>query len=222
MIDQTHQQIRDAVTDLSSGGPGPSGLVFQGMLQRMESHGLTREYAAAYCDPFTGFNLATSLTIRQYGGNSWRAGASKLRGLAEVGVDVNRPDAKGRIASLQGFSNMESLIDVNDIDWAVRHGMDPLCIEQTSEGSRSLLSLNFGEVGAGKRTPEFWWHIQTKIDTALRKAEKQTPGAAREAIGRLVQTPIHPAHREWLANHKLKILDQGMALVSGGHSRPRL
>lgn len=222
MIDQTHQQIRDAVTSFGLGAAGPTALAFQGMLLRMESHELTREYAAAYCDPSTGFNLATALTFQPFGGNSWRAGASKLRGLAEVGVDVNRPDAQGRIASLQGFSTMAPLIDGNDIDWAVRHGMDPLCIEHTSEGSRSLLSLHFGESGAGERTPEFWRQVQVKVNTALRKAEKETPGSARDILGRLAQTPIHPAHHEWLANQKLKLLEHGLSRDEAVRPKPRL
>jgi hypothetical protein len=222
MIDQTQQQIRDAVASFGLGAAGPTALAFKGMLLRMESHELTREYAAAYCDPSTGFNLATALTFRAFGSDSWRPGGSKLRSLAEAGVDVNRPDAHGRVASLQGFSIMAPLIDGNDIDWAVRHGMDPLCVEYTSEGSRSLLSLHFGESGAGDRTPEFWRQVQVKVNTALRKAEKQTPGAARDILGRLAQTPIYPAHHEWLANHKLKLLEQGLSRGEGVRSKPRL
>lgn len=222
MIDETQAQIRDAVTSLGQGAAGPSALALKGMLLRMESHADTREYAAAYCDPSTGFNLATALTFRKFSSDGWNRGGSKLRSLAEAGVDVNRPDAQGRMASLQGFSILAPLMDSNDLDWAVRHGMDPLCVEQTSMGLRSLLSLAFGDEDGKGRTPEFWRMVQVKVNTALRNLERENPAAAQVALGRLVQAPVHPSHRQWMAKHKLRLLENALSVPVSSQAKLRL
>lgn len=222
MIDETQAQIRKAVASWGAGSAGPTALVFQGMLLRMKSHELTRDYATTYCDPDTGFNLATALTFQPFSDNSWRAGGSKLRGLAEAGVDVNHPDAQGRVASLQGFFSFAPLIDGNDLDWAVRHGMDPLCVEHTSMGLRSLLTLAFGDEDGTGRMPEFWRMVQVKVNTALRNLERENPAAAVVAFGRLAQAPVHPAHRQWMAKHKLRLLDNALSVPVSSQAKPRL
>lgn len=221
MIDETQVQIRDAVTSLGQGAAGPSALALKGMLLRMESHADTREYAAAYCDPSTGFNLATALTFRKFSSDGWNRGGSKLRSLAEAGVDVNRPDAQGRVASLEGFSILAPLMDSNDLDWAVRHGMDPLCVEQTSMGLRSLLSLAFGDEDGKGRTPEFWRMVQVKVNTGLRKLQKHDPERARESFQRLLEAPLHPAHQAWAALQKQRLLG-ALPPSAPASPRPRL
>lgn len=203
----------------------PEGVYLSAMLIRIQSHDLSRQMAAEYVYPPSGATLVTALAFEKQEG--WRQGTSRLRQLAEAGVDTNVPDAMGRVGSLQGLVHQAILFNTRTLDWAVQHGANATVTDLTPKGPRSWLSLNFGEAltgGGTKHTPEFWQVVQTKVNTALRKIAKHHPDELGPTLERLAAAPVQPVHAAWFASIKARYLGNALdkAATRKAAPRPRL
>jgi hypothetical protein len=134
--------------------------------------------AHTICEPRGGYHLGS--IAAEYFGAGWAPNSSSLvRTLARKGFDLNQPDKAGRIASQIGLEKGSPSMVIEDLKWAIKHGVDPLKIYPDGH---SLLSVDFDT----DRDPV----LAAQVFALVKRAILKTPAANRAPI--LEKMSNHP------------------------------
>lgn len=157
-------------------------------------------------------NLGTVLAFEQQLG--WASTKSdKLRVLAELGANLNQPDASGRVASLEGIYNCTRPLTLDDLERATDLGLDVLAIEP---GQRSILSI---DMSMNYLYRDMVVCVQSLVERRIATLEAPERKAAMDAIS---TTPLRPEYMRFWSLLRASYFEQSLPdfVANPGASAP--
>lgn len=192
--------VNNMAHTMVSSGAG-AGVITQ-HLEALMKHYDDQDYALLphLCDQRSGRNLAGLVT--EIMGHGWGGRYNSMfRRLVLRGFDPSIQQKNGTTPSLMALQNDAHNLHEDDLQWAFRHGLNPLAHYPDMVEGRSLLSVDFGPRG-----DVFELYV---INTIKRRLKALDPAQQGTTLGMLVAT----ARDEWqpaLSKIKKAMLEQGL------------